>query len=142
MSRPIILIVEDDVHLAGILALRLERRGYGVVVENAVPQALQAVRHQRPDLSITDVHLAQGTGHDLRIALKEICGFHAPIVYLTGTPNAADRRQAERLGAAAFIEKPFDFVALLDQVARHVKPGPVEERERHNEIQAAYSSCG
>ena len=57
-----ILLVDDDPGLSEVIALLLEREGYGVERAGTLKQALEAVEAKRPDLVVTDLKLPDGTG--------------------------------------------------------------------------------
>lgn len=46
----------------------------------------------------------------------------APVILVTGLPGAEAAREAERLGAAGFLTKPYDVDALSTLVGRYVSP--------------------
>ena len=69
-APPLILVVDDDIALAEMLAEALGDRGYRVAIASSAAEALEAVGRGAPDLVLTDVHMAGMTGVELCARLK------------------------------------------------------------------------
>ena len=107
-----ILLVEDEVRVAGFLAKGLREQSYAVDIvadgERALYQA--AVNHY--DLVILDVMLPVKNGHAVCRELRGD-GFRAPILMLTARDSVDDRVDGLDCGADDYLIKPFDFKELL-----------------------------
>lgn len=71
-------------------------------------QALETVRQKRPDLIISDIKMPHMNGMDLAQAVRSItpdCRF----VFLSGYPDKKYLKEAIKLKAASFVEKPIDL---------------------------------
>ncbi len=109
-----ILLVEDHEDTADIFERLLRRGGYEVQVANSVQSAL-AVSHEAFDVLLSDVGLADGSGHDLMRSLRKT----RPVkgIALSGYGTEEDVRASKEAGFSAHITKPVNFGALLEAIA-------------------------
>lgn len=128
-----IMIVEDELIVAGDIRLTLERAGYKVSgVARSVHRALELIDADRPDLVLLDIYLkGDQTGIDLAVELNKS---NIPFVYLSANCNRQVLEAAKVTQPYGFIVKPFrekDLLVTLD-IARYryehhrvlkVKPG-------------------
>lgn len=133
-----ILIVEDDVKTARALAIRLEAAGYEVLT---APDGVEGVRRamdQRPDLIISDIWLPVGIGFSVAQRLQRAGLGNLPLIFMTASRLPGLREAAAQLGAAGYVEKPYDPEALLRVIARALDPSPedMSAREHKEEIAA------
>ena len=70
-DKKIILIVDDEMHITHVLAFKLEREGFGVVVANDGETALELARAQSPDLIITDLQMPIMDGLEMCAKLRD-----------------------------------------------------------------------
>lgn len=115
-----VLVVEDDEHVAMALKVRLEYEGFDVEQARNSDQAITAAMTRSPDLILMDIMLP---GHDgLWIAERlnqQFDTVQIPVVFLTASRKTGLWRDAEKLGAAGFLQKPFDsdkLVELIDSI--------------------------
>jgi FixJ family two-component response regulator len=121
-DRPIICVVEDETSVRHALAQLL--RGYGFGVEAfAFPKEMLR-RLEAGTLHCTvlllAIHLREMSGFDLHQQLTKL-GLSIPTVFMTGRDDASDRERAARVGAAAYLVKPFEDLALIDAIAEAVQ---------------------
>jgi two-component system OmpR family response regulator len=123
-AGPRVLLIEDDLDLASILADALQARGYRVSHVATAAEAERLVDRMRPDLIILDLILPDRNGLVLCDSLKERTG--APIIIASGSRRIGDPELGARLGATAFIAKPFaldDLETRMD-AALQARRGP------------------
>jgi DNA-binding response OmpR family regulator len=109
-----ILVVEDDLDINNALKIRLNAAGYTVCqAEDGIQGLLFALKEQ-PDLLILDISLPAGDGFSIveRARLHPNM-WNTPFIMITASKRPELRAQAMALGAAAFIEKPYDSSDLL-----------------------------
>jgi len=111
-----ILIVEDQFIEADNLRSILRRGGYMVCkIARSVPEALQIVENEKPDLVLLDIHLKGDlTGIDLAKILKEQ---DIAFVYLSANSNKQILDAAKATKPYGFLVKPFrekDVLVMLD----------------------------
>ena len=112
-----ILLVEDNEMNRDMLARRLVKRGYEVVVAVDGEQGLAMARSQGPALILMDMSLPGLDGWEATRQLKatpETRGI--PVIALTAHAMAGDREKAIAAGCDDFDTKPIDFVRLLQKI--------------------------
>jgi DNA-binding response OmpR family regulator len=109
-----ILIIEDNQKTALALAVRLKAEGYATWIAGDSIRGMQLARRQQPDLILLDIGLPGGNGFDLAETLK-LCPEtrDISIVFLTASRDRRFIDRVIRLGAAGFLEKPYDAAELL-----------------------------
>lgn len=127
-----ILVVEDQVYSQKLLCEIL--RGVRVRNNNESPciDAVQGVRDawklflkRAPDISFIDLNLADGSGHVLARAIKELDP-QAQIVIVTANTSEEEMNVARQNNVDGFITKPYNKKQILDGIERYVestKPG-------------------
>ncbi|HTP50913.1 MAG TPA: response regulator [Anaeromyxobacteraceae bacterium] len=118
-----ILVVEDDPDLLSLEAEILSGAGYSVDVAHDGHEALEMAAARLPALVLLDMRMPRMDGWQFAKAFRERHGASCPIVVVTAAENA--RRRAEEVGAAGFLEKPFDIDEVLREVERHLGSPPV-----------------
>jgi CheY-like chemotaxis protein len=114
---PTILIVEDNEPSRDVLARRLERRGYGVVVAVDGQQAVDVARSAQPDLILMDLGLPVMDGWEATRQLKgDLSTRHMPIIVLSAHAMTTDRELAIAAGGDEFDTKPLRFPQLLEKI--------------------------
>lgn len=114
-----VLIVEDEPNIAASLEFLLGRAGFEVALATDGAGALRAVESAPPDLLILDVMLPQLNGFEVLKRLRAEARHQAlPVLVLTARGQQQDRRQAEEIGASAFLSKPFSNNELVACVKR------------------------
>jgi DNA-binding NtrC family response regulator len=117
-----VLVVDDDADWRQTLKTWLEREGFRTVVLARADWIAQAIELHRPDVVVLDVQLpGPVTGLDL----IDVLGRRWPalfIVVTTAFGGAPVADTARRLGAAAYLDKPFRISALVDVIRRAQRP--------------------
>lgn len=110
-----ILLIEDEVPIAEVIAQGLEQAGYTVMTAHDGPAGLQEAEEDRCSLIILDVMLPGFDGWQLCRALREKRNT-TPILMLTARDSVEDKVRGLDLGADDYLPKPFDFAELLARV--------------------------
>ena len=109
-----ILLVEDEVKLARVIADYLAAAGFDVLKAYTGKEALAFFRHEKPDLVILDIMLPELNGLEVaRIIRKESS---TPIIMLTAKVEESDRVLGLEMGADDYITKPFSLRELVARV--------------------------
>jgi CheY-like chemotaxis protein len=120
MTRPYILLVEDNAQNCYMATYLLESGGYEVACVTTGPEALSSIRRRRPDLLLTDIQLPEMDGYELGSLLRADPQFRdLPMMALTSYAMPGDRQKAFALGFNGYLEKPINpetFVADVRQV--------------------------
>jgi len=112
-SKPI-LIVEDDRKTSELLAIFLQREGFGTVAAYAGRQALSMAYCCNPILIILDVMLPDLDGWEICHRLRRSSA--VPILILSALGEDHDRVKGLTLGADDYMVKPFSFKELVARV--------------------------
>ena len=113
-QRPSVLVVDDEPQVVWILEFSLQGEGYETFSAHDGMEALDQVRRHHPDLMVLDVMMPRMDGWSVLEALGTMPPAERPrVVMVTALASASDRERAERLGAEAFVPKPFDMEHLV-----------------------------
>ena len=115
MSKPVILVVDDDLPILTLMRNVLREFGFEARVANSRVAAIEAARAGAPDLVLLDKNMP-GTSVDETMASLRTDGGLAgvPVLILSGEPLEPD--DIARLGAAGSVMKPFDVMALVERL--------------------------
>ncbi len=115
-TRPYVLVVEDEEHLAAGLKLNLSLEGFDVHVAGTGREAISAFVQIRPfDVVILDVMLPDMDGFELCQRLRSSGNF-VPVLMLTARDTAQDRVRGLDAGADDYLTKPFDLAELVARI--------------------------
>ncbi len=115
-NKKTILVVDDDPNILMALQLRLKSCGYNVLTAPDGASALSLTGVMKPDLVITDIWMPVGVGFSLAFRLKQSMP-DVPLIFLTASKQTELKDMAGQVGAAAFLEKPYDPEVLLAAIS-------------------------
>ncbi|WP_406096973.1 response regulator transcription factor [Kitasatospora purpeofusca] len=119
-SKGLVLIVEDERHIADLQRLYLAREGFGVHAEGDGAAGLEAVRRLRPVAVVLDIGLPGLDGIEFCRRLRAAEDW-TPVILVTARDEEADRILGLELGADDYVTKPFsprELVARVKAVLR------------------------
>ncbi len=110
-----ILAVDDSPSVRKLVEFSLKRAGFLVTTAQDGQEALEIIVRERFDAVILDVNMPRLDGFEFlkRVKANESLA-SIPVVMLTTEGHDMDKEQASKLGAAAYIVKPFKPTALLE----------------------------
>lgn len=108
---PSILVVDDDPKLREVAVWALEDEGFVVDVAGGRREAAERVQRRPPALVVLDMGLPPDAGDSVAADLRAVCGAHVPILLITADGQASQK--AKRVGAFAYLHKPFDVERLV-----------------------------
>jgi CheY-like chemotaxis protein len=112
-----ILCVEDSDDNLYMLHRRLSRAGYDVTVATNGVEGVEWAKTAQPDLIVMDLNLPKLDGWEATRRLKgQPDTKHIPILVLTVETSRASRDAATAAGCDAFLVKPIDFDALIENI--------------------------
>lgn len=112
-----ILVVEDDVDIAELVAFNLERQGWKTVLVHHGGEGWEQILRLHPDLVILDVMLPGMDGMQIFRAMKENEMTRGiPVIFLTARGALDDRLEGLSLGADDYVTKPFSPKELVLRV--------------------------
>jgi DNA-binding response OmpR family regulator len=114
-----ILVVDDEPHIAKLVASRLKANGYEVITAGDGKEGLDKARAEKPDLILLDIAMPRMTGEEALQKLKEDKDTKSiPVIMITGKSGAEDIVQCIAQGGALdYIVKPFmaaDFIKKIN----------------------------
>lgn len=127
-SPPHILLAEDDKEMRTLLAQSLRTAGYRVsecpdgwnLLDRLSTFILPDSRkHEKVDLVISDIRMPGLTGLEILEGVQQTNGF-PPMVLITAFGDEDTHAQADKFGAAAMFDKPFEIDDLLAKVRKIV----------------------
>jgi len=124
MAMKTVLLIDDDNVFLLTIGVRLKSMGYTVYAAKDAVNAISAVRKNNPDVVVLDVSLPAGDGFMVAERLRTLISTAAtPIIFVTASEKPGLRERAMKLGAAAFLNKPFDATTLADAIESALSPG-------------------
>ena len=116
MSKPAVLVVDDEPDLTELVVLTLSRMHIDAAVASDLAQARAQLSARKFDLCLTDMRLPDGDGLDL-VAWIQTHRPHLPVAVITAHGNVELAVRALKLGAFDFVSKPLD-VSVLRKLVR------------------------
>jgi len=120
-----VLVVEDEVKMAGLLKRGLEEEGYAVDTAGDGREALWLATENPYDAIVLDVMLPDLDGFEVCRRLRD-AGRWSPVLMLTARDAVPDRVEGLDAGADDYLTKPFSFAELLARVRALVRRGTPE----------------
>jgi two-component system phosphate regulon response regulator OmpR len=128
MSQPLILIVDDDATLSGMLSRLLTLEGWSVHAELTGAEGARALARLRPDLVLLDLMLPDANGLDLCRQWRAAHP-HLGILMLTARGEPLDRVLGLEIGADDYLAKPFEKRELVARIRALIRRQAPERTE-------------
>ncbi len=117
-----VVLAEDDPDIQLVARLALKRAGFTVRVVGNGREALEAVQADPPDVVLLDWMMPELDGPEACRRLKaDPATAHIPIIFLTAKSQESEIQRGLGLGAVGYVTKPFDALALGQQIKDIVK---------------------
>lgn len=120
-----VLLLEDDVRLAGLITRGLRRDGNAVDPAGTVEDARWLASESVYDVLVLDVMLPDGDGFGLCRELRSQ-GNWTPVLLLTARDAIDDRVRGLDVGADDYLVKPFAFAELFARLRALARRGSTE----------------
>jgi FixJ family two-component response regulator len=112
-----VFIVDDDESVLSSLRLLVESAGHHGVTFASADEFFQSGLMKNADCLILDIRMPGRGGFELQEHLAA-SGVRIPVIFITGHDSFGMEEKAMKLGAVAYLRKPFEGEALLDAVRR------------------------
>ena len=109
-----ILIIEDDIDLAGITKDMLENYGYEVRIAGNCGQAFDILVKEQFHLLLMDINLPDGSGFDVCRELRRMS--KVPVIFATARTDEDDKIKGLDMGGDDYLAKPYSLRELLARV--------------------------
>lgn len=116
LSKPQVLLVDDDPSLLDVLSMAFGDAGYDVATAEDGSEALEKLAVRKPDLLVTDINMPVLDGFTLLKRLRDK-RLELPVILLTSRDNEIDESLGLELGADDYVAKPFSTRVLLARMA-------------------------
>ena len=111
---PKVLVIEDDINIAELLRLYLEKDGFEVKIVHDGGEGLKLAESEQPDLVLLDIMLPVLDGWQVCRRLRKTT--KTSIIMLTAKGETEDKVSGLEMGADDYIVKPFEVKELLARV--------------------------
>jgi len=134
VSNAYVLIVDDNILFAEMIASSLQGAGYRTSVVHSGLEVLERVTTDVPDLVLLDISMPDMTGYDVCRALRqgEATQF-VPIIIVTGLTDMEDKIEGLEAGADDFLSKPIQLAELLTRVKSLLRIRFLMQQQREND---------
>ena len=117
MTRPSILVIDDEESMTAMVAGYLRAKGFPASVVNDGDDALQEIANGEFPIVISDIYIDSVTGLDVLRAAKDQ-NPNTAVILMTARGSVKTTVEAEMGGAFDYLAKPFEMAELLDVVER------------------------
>lgn len=128
MTKPLILIVDDEVGVRELLTDALRLGGYETLEAKDGMAALSLIRKSSPDLLIIDINMPVMDGFELLERVRSNKN-NVPAIMLTARKDRSDISRGLRLGADDYVTKPFGLEELLLRVRAVLRRSTTAQEE-------------
>jgi CheY-like chemotaxis protein len=119
-EKPVILVVDDDAPILILMQSLLREFGFEPLTAASGNEAIDLARGRRPSLVLLDKHMPGMSGEEVIRALRDDEGLaRVPVLIVSGSP--VSKSELATLRADGAVLKPFDVIALVQQIREHLQ---------------------
>ena len=115
LSRPKVLVIDDEKAISKMLAMALSKKGYDVDTADNGEQGVEKLHIADYDLVITDMRMGKMTGDDVLLEIRQLKGERLPVIAMSGTPWLMDNSRFD-----AVLAKPYQLKDLFDLIRKFI----------------------
>jgi len=117
MTGKKVLVVDDEIHIVHVVAIKLRNNGYEVISAENGAEAFQVACEENPDIIVTDFQMPAMTGLELVAKLRECEQTKdTPVILLTARNFAISPEEQQGLQISGCLSKPFSPKELLGNI--------------------------
>jgi two-component system alkaline phosphatase synthesis response regulator PhoP len=117
MSKKRVLIVDDEIHIVHVVAIKLRNNDYEVITAENGDEAFKLACSENPDIIVTDFQMPVMTGLQLIEKIRQCDQTKdIPVIMLTARSFAIEDQQKEDLQISQCLSKPFSPKELLENI--------------------------
>lgn len=121
MTKPRVLVIDDEPQLLRALRINLSVRGYEVTTAATGSAALTMAAEHPPDVVVLDLGLPDMDGIEVLAGLRG--WLTAPVIVLSARTDSAEKVHALDAGADDYVTKPFGMDEFLARLRAAVRRG-------------------
>ena len=130
--RKKILVIEDDVNIAELLRLYLEKEGFEISIASDGAKGISEFERFKPDLVLLDIMLPVMDGWGVCRELRSISKI--PIIMLTAKGETFDKVTGLDMGADDYIVKPFEVKELIARIHAVMRRFSEEDESKEKKL--------
>ena len=112
-----VLVVDDEIHIVHVVAIKLRNNGYEVISADNGAEAFDLALKDKPDIIVTDFQMPIMTGMELIEKLRQHDATqNIPVIMLTARSFAVPQEQQDELRISGCLSKPFSPKELLGHI--------------------------
>ncbi len=117
MTGKKVLVVDDEIHIIHVVAIKLRNNGYEVISADNGAEAFELACDEKPDIIVTDYQMPVMSGLELVEKLRQRDETRdIPVIMLTARSFAVSKEQQEDLRISSCLSKPFSPKELLGNI--------------------------
>ena len=117
MENKKVLVVDDEIHIVHVVAIKLKSNGLEVVTASNGQEAFDIASEQLPDIIVTDFQMPIMDGMQLIEKLRQSEKTqNIPVIMLTGRSFSVEKETKDKLNISDCLGKPFSPRELLKKV--------------------------
>ncbi|NIS79879.1 MAG: response regulator [Anaerolineales bacterium] len=121
MSKPVVLLVDDETAYAKVIKEAITPMGLEVITASNAMEAMYVLQQGNPNLILLDVMMPEVDGLSLLRWLRSHSGpGRIPILIVSAKATPDDQEAARRAGADGFLAKPFTMQDLKDLLKEYL----------------------
>lgn len=117
MTGKKVLVVDDEIHIVHVVAIKLRHNGYEVISAENGAEALELALKENPDIIVTDVQMPVMTGPEFVQKLRQNDQTkNTPVIMLTARSFTIEEEEKQNLKISQCLSKPFSPKELLRSI--------------------------
>ncbi|MDD3073585.1 MAG: response regulator [Eubacteriales bacterium] len=118
MAKKTVVVADDQPGIRRLLSEVLNSDEYALLEAASGEEAMEMIRERPVDLVFLDVRMPRLDGVE---TLRKIMQLHAhpPVIVITGQGSPDLAKRVKKLGAATYLEKPFDIKLILKLIQQY-----------------------
>ena len=121
MTRPLVLVIEDNEQNLYLTRFLLEHNGFSVAEARDGVTGVELAERLHPAAILLDIQLPGMSGYEVAAQLRETDDLaRVPIIAVTSFAMVGDRERCLQAGATDYVEKPIDSAILLEKLRQHL----------------------
>jgi len=132
MSKPTVLVVDNDADIRELVAYHLDRANMDVVRASSGREALRKLEDCRFDAMVLDIMMDDLSGLEVLTQIRRQ-GIESAVILLSAREKEMDKVQGLQLGADDYVTKPFSTLELVARVQANIRRLAKTQQTNHAE---------